>query len=230
MKKLLLLSGMMVFGIASINAAQKLTEEQRRKIEEVQRGKISQQKALARPAIYKMIDPLVEKRDWPAIFAMLDQMQGVIDVNEYRDGSWSLLYLAAFEDNFLAAKTLLEKYKANPNLKDHINTRLWDDGYSPFMFAIAASSSYGDLAMVKLFLQHGANPNYIVSDNKFSNGKTPFIIACESGDLALVKLLLQYKANPYLKAADGTDAFKAAKDHPEILNLLNKYNRPARAA
>jgi hypothetical protein len=230
MKKVCLLSGMMVLGIASIDAAQRLTEEERRKIELVQWEKLGQQEELARPAIYKMIDPLVEKKDWPAIFAILDQMQGTIDVNEYRragiDG-WLLLSKAVTDENFLAAKMLLEKYKANPNLKDSIKAfGLWNDGYSPFMYAVVA----GDLAMAKLLLQNKANPNFIISDNKFSKGETPLIFACRGGDLAMVQLLLQYGANMYLTAEDGTDAFKAAKDYPEILKLLNKHARPAKAA
>jgi hypothetical protein len=187
MKKVCLLSGMMVLGIASIDAAQRLTEEERRKIEKVQWGKIRQQKELARPAIYNMIDPLVEERDWPAIFSMLDQMQGVISVNEYRGAmGWPLLLMAVAERNFLVVKTLLEKYKANPSLQ--------------------------------------------VSNEPYK-GWTALEQAATKDDLAIAQLLLQYGANPYLKDAYGNDAFTYAKRYsPEILKLLQKYTRPAKAA
>ena len=187
MKKLHLLSGMIVLGaIASINASPVknpggLTAEQHQKIQNVQYGKISRQQELARPAVYKMIDPLVEARNWPAIFSMLDQMQGVISVNEYRtdfDAS-PLLVEAVIDQNFLAAKKLLEKYHANPNLTIG---KLNNAGYSPLMFAC----SLGDLAMVKLLLQHKADLNLATEW-----GQTAFTMAESYPEV--LELLNQYK-------------------------------------
>jgi hypothetical protein len=156
MKKLCLLSGLMLLGIASINAdiiiPGGLKEKHISKIEDVQHEKIKHQKELARPAVYKMLDPLVEKKDWPAIFAILDQMQRVIDVNEYRT-SWgsSLLAVAALSKNFLAVKTLLEKYNADSNVQA-------SSGISKGNTALMFACSNRDLVIVKLLLQYGANP------------------------------------------------------------------------
>jgi|SRR5579862_3978455 ankyrin repeat protein len=85
-------------------------------VEEVTYKTIGRQKELARPAIYKMIDPLVvykEVIDWPAVFSMLDSMQGAIGVNDYRTPSGdTLLKLAIEKKNFAAVKALREKYGA----------------------------------------------------------------------------------------------------------------------
>jgi hypothetical protein len=78
-----------------------------------------------RSAPYQMIDAVISRSpaspDWPAIFAILDRMQGVINVNEYRtkgSAGLTLLGLALLGRNpsFLVVKTLLEKYKADPNV------------------------------------------------------------------------------------------------------------------
>ena len=182
MKKLCLLSGMIVLGFAGIKASQKLTEEQRQKIEQVQWGKIGRQQDLARPSVYKMLDALIvgkEKNiDWPVVFALLDSMQGVIGVHDYftpQVGSeydeFSLLALACDTNNLLAAKTLLEKYKVNPNR----------DPYTPLMLACEK----GYLAMVGLLLKHGANPS-----QKDPEGKNSFVYA--KGKPAILDLLYKY--------------------------------------
>jgi len=105
------------------------------------------QQGKERSASYKMMDVLVDKNDWPALFEFLDRMQGVIDVNEYRLGyGGTLLAKAVLERNFLAAKTLLEKYKANPNLVG------WKGLFNP----IVNATLLGDDAMVALLRQYGA--------------------------------------------------------------------------
>ena len=139
MKKLCLLSGMIVLSVVGINASQKLTEEQRRNIEQVQWGKIERQRQLARPAIYTMVDASIKEEpasgridengqwveetpekvvvDWPAVFRIIDSMRGTINVNEYNTPLFndSLIWIAVEQGNALATKMLLEKYKANPN-------------------------------------------------------------------------------------------------------------------
>src|SRR4030095_8631764 len=140
MKKLYLLSGTLLLGIfASINAME------------------------SRPEIYGIIDSLVpeyepfgaswrlaSKVDWPAVFVNLDLMKDTIAVNEYRSlNNETLLCRAVWGLNFLAAKTLLEKYKANPNL-------LCGKAKNTALYLAVIKR---DVLMVKLLLMHGANPN-----------------------------------------------------------------------
>ena len=116
-----------------------ISEKRRQQIENVQWGKIQRQRELARPSIYRMVDALIKEEyatgrmdengqyietpekvvvDWPAVFAVIDSMQGTIDVNEYTTPLLNdfLIWVAVGQGNFLATKTLLEKYKANPNI------------------------------------------------------------------------------------------------------------------
>lgn len=85
-------------------------------VEEVTYKTIARQEELARPAIYKMIDPLVvykEEIDWPAVFSILDSMRGTISVNDYRTPNGdTLLKLATDKKNSVAANRLREKYGA----------------------------------------------------------------------------------------------------------------------
>ncbi len=145
MKNLYVLSGMIALGsIAGLNAMKRVKDEH--------------------PAAYQMIDALIpEDRpfaeiDWPAIFKILDLMVGVIDVNEYREklNGETLLILAIQGKKLLAAKTLLEKYKANPNLPNIFpNIPMSDNkGTNPLTFACFAD----DLPMAKLLLHYGADP------------------------------------------------------------------------
>ncbi len=136
MKKLCLLSGMMAFSLVvnaditnnqgNLKTPGNITEEERQKIEQVQWGKITRQEELARPATYKMLDSLIrplsvsglreeEVVDWTTVFAILDSMRGVIDVNEYCTPLRNtLLGLAAEEENIPVIRILCEKYNANP--------------------------------------------------------------------------------------------------------------------
>lgn len=178
MKKSYLLLGMIVVGsVAGLNAMQNLTQEQIEEIKNVQGGKVYKQYLLARPPVYKILDELTSpegtgklevesKIDWPSVFRIIDSMQGVIDVNEYRTRQMGLTLLerAADAGNLLAAKTLLEKYKANPNLtarKPHMR------GMPIPPNALMMASSKGDLAMVGLLLKHGADPS--ITDINGSN-------------------------------------------------------------
>jgi hypothetical protein len=190
MKKLHLLSGMIALSaIAGINAdiinaenfkkPGSITEEQRRKIEDVQWAKIQRQQQLARPAIYKMVDALIKEEyasghideagkfiedtpyrvvvDWPAVFAILDKVPA-IGVNEYATygSSEPLLWIAVAQGNFLAAKTLLEKYKANPNFGQCTNDHADNEKCNRNRTLLVLAREKGDLTMAILLRQHGA--------------------------------------------------------------------------
>jgi hypothetical protein len=130
MKKSFLLSGIIVLNICGTIAAAESN----------------------RPATYRMIDVVLAdtpRVNWNAVFAILDTMKGTISVNEYSNKKgMSLLHIAVIKRSLLAAKELLEKYKANPNLQDSF-------GNTPLIFA---SSEKGDVPMVKLLLKYGADP------------------------------------------------------------------------
>lgn len=77
-----------------------------------------EQEEYRRPEIYQLLDSLTIPAtgiNWSAVFAILDEMQGTIDVNEYTTTmDETLLVAAVSENNFLAAKTLLDKYHLTP--------------------------------------------------------------------------------------------------------------------
>lgn len=173
MKKVYLLSGMCcLFALAiNINAAQKLSEKQRMRLETAQGKKSEHQRELARPPVYKMIDAAIEeeynvefdsegnmirkdilKVDWQAIFKILDSMRGVIGVNEYRTwlSNLPLLWIAVKQKNLLAVKTLLEKYKANPNFST------WVPDFEDDMTSLMLARKLGDTTIVNLLIKYGA--------------------------------------------------------------------------
>ncbi len=186
MKKLCLLSGMIALvAVAHINGdvtyPGNLKEKHIQRIEDVQREKIKRQKQLARPPIYRMVDALIKEEyaswhyddngqwveapakivvDWPAVFRILDSMPGVIDVNEYAtyENQDPLLWVAVEQKNFLAAKTLLEKYHADPNFGkctgEHGKNEKCNMNDSLLMLA----REKGDVQMGILLTQHGAHP------------------------------------------------------------------------
>jgi hypothetical protein len=187
MKKLCLLSGIMVLGMAGINASEirktpgNIKESRRQKIEDVQWEKIKRQKQLARPSIYTMVDALIEEEyahghldengqwiedvpaktvvDWPAVFRILDKMKGTIDVNEFFtfDNQDSLLWVAVEQGNFSVAKTLLEKYKADPNFGSRCdNKHGQNEKCNMNRTLVALAREKKDLPMAMLLRQYGA--------------------------------------------------------------------------
>jgi len=183
-KKLHLLLGTMILSIASVNAAQRLTEEQRAKLEVVHMKKAKRQRKLARPSVYKMVDAAIKEYgiqladhyageqgeevliarpiiiNWPAVFSILDSMRRVISVNEYRtfEHNFPLLYIAIKEGDISKAKTLLEKYKANPNaLVFELPYRMADlDDDTKDITLLEVARKQRDNEMVNLLLKYGA--------------------------------------------------------------------------
>jgi len=78
----------------------------------------------------------------------------------------------------------------------------------------------GHLEVVKLLLEHGADPNV-----KNRDGKTPLHNAASEGHLEVVKLLLERGADPNVKDDDGnTPLHNAAwRGHLEVVKLLLEH-------
>jgi|GEM_PF-5125338 ankyrin repeat protein len=120
-----------------------------------------------------------------------------------------------------AVQTLLEA-GADPN----IGSRFQE---SPLIRTVYLSSSTPrqevQLALAKLLLEHGANPN--ASD---IDGRTPLIVAITShAPVEMVKLLLEAGANPRQTMRNGAGVFDflGKGTHPAVTALLQPYRAPS---
>ena len=82
---------------------------------------------------------------------------------------------------------------------------------------IEAAVESGNIEMVSILLESGANPNIIGS-----KGSTPLQRASKNGHIAIVEKLIKYKADPNQVAIDGATALMLASNynHLDILNIL----------
>ncbi|MBS1953333.1 MAG: ankyrin repeat domain-containing protein [Cyanobacteria bacterium SZAS-4] len=74
--------------------------------------------------------------------------------------------------------------------------------------------------IVELLLKAGADPN---QTNVYK--QTAINKACRFGQLGIVELLLKYGANPNLRDISGDTAFDEAKEHTEILKVLEPFRK-----
>lgn len=148
-----------------------------------------------RDPLFTLLDPVVgnsalgEPSNWDAIFSLLQKLSPdtktiAFTVNEYLSQQGFTLLCHAIEDNnFLAVKTLLENFYANPNRKNALT------GMTPLMFA--CKDGYAEIAL--LLLQHGADP--LIQNN---NGNDSFFFAetyvkYNKYDDTILRLLQSYK-------------------------------------
>ena len=146
------------------------------------------------------------------------------DVNQTTEYGWTPLLTAVNNRNYQLAKLLLDN-GANPNLANK-------GGWTPLYIATDNRNIEGGdypvpkadldhLALIRLLLEKGADPNARVKDNTltrtiftmqwfYENGATAFIRASQSSDTALMKLLLDFKADPKALTAQGDNALTAS--------------------
>lgn len=89
-----------------------------------------------------------------------------------------------------------------------------DRHYSPLMDA----AQKGDLAMVELLLENGANPNLTSKD-----GQTALIVCAGRGDYAMAAVLVRYGADPEIKDQLGMSALGYARlfNNEKMMELFN---------
>ena len=137
------------------------------------------------------------------------------------DGS-SALVVAVINGRYEAAAVLLE-YGADPNadaqgwtpLHQLIWTRRPSMGRGRFP---VPTGNISDLELVKLLVQHGANPNARQKDEPADRnrnvlnrlGATPFLLAAKAADAEMMRVLLASGADPLLKTEEGATPLMAA--------------------
>jgi hypothetical protein len=139
----------------------------------------------ARPQVWKILDAVLPTsrldpvKDWAAVFKLLDEMKGIINVNEYRTVYYptTLLTLAVERNLFAVAQLLLEKYGANPSANN--NT------------ALIQACATGDIPMIQLLMQHGANP--YLKDRHSGVDAFEFVRFFQKNNPAILKILNEYK-------------------------------------
>jgi ankyrin repeat protein len=143
------------------------------------------------------------------------------DVNAKDPEGTTALVFAIINAHHDVAALLLEK-GADPNAADETGMAALyaavDLNTLPYMHGRPAPKPSGELStvdLVKLLLEHGADPNQTLKTpllrrhNNASNqalgaGTTPLMRAAKSGDVALMKLLLEKGADPKLAQKNGT--------------------------
>ena len=94
-------------------------------------------------------------------------------------------------------------------------TKITKDGSTALMYA----THRGDIDIVRLLLERGADPNKQTKD-----GWTPLMYATEKGNIDIVRLLLENGADPTKRTKDGWTAKELARldrKHMEIFSLLH---------
>ena len=152
--------------------------------------------------------------------ALLD---GGAQVNETTTYGWTPLLTAVNNRHYQLAKMLLE-YGADANIANK-------GGWTPLYLATDNRNIEGgdypvrqpdmdSLEIIKLLLDHGADPNAKVKDNTltrtiftmqwfYEDGATAFVRAAQSSDTALMQLLLDYGADAFAQTANGDNALTA---------------------
>lgn len=124
------------------------------------------------------------------------------------------IHIACEYKDLASAKLLLDKGEANSC------ARVFNEfGQTP----LGVAAAVGDIAMVKLLLQHGFPVDLC---DAITASSTPLQLAIEEGHFNLVKVLVENGADKNLNHGLGRSPFQMAKDNPELQELLNSPARP----
>jgi uncharacterized protein len=130
-------------------------------------------------------------------------------VNAYAADGFQALGLACFLGHFETAEYLV-KAGASVNSASHNDLKV-----APIQSAVAG----GHLKIVKMLLDHGANPNILER-----GGYTPLHAAAQNGDIEMIRILLYGGADLTIKGDDGKLAMDVAMDagHEKATILLGE--------
>jgi len=125
-------------------------------------------------------------------------------INEINQHGFSPLILACYSENIEIVIFLIDN-KVDLNFLSLEGT------------ALMAATVKGNLKIVELLLENGANPDLTNED-----GISALMYAIQFKNISIVKLLLKYKANKLLLDKEGKSAFEYAvfTEKEEIINLL----------
>ena len=163
-----------------------------------------------------------------------------------KDGWTALMYAARFQNNIELTNTLLSSgadpkihnkygssamqlassYSNNPAILKRILEELKEDSTEVFKSFILAITAGGNnpvtqIGKLKVFIEHG------VPVNRFYEGKTPLMYACEFATTTeVIKLLLDNGAMTKVRTGDGKTAFNFAElnthlEHNDVYWSLN---------
>ena len=115
----------------------------------------------------------------------------------------------------------LIKAGADPNTIYPTRGRSYDRDVPAFFAVVSHGCS---LKLIKVMLEHGANPNFLDDRGRghaaCQNQKSPFMLACATGDLTLMQLMLDYGADINLRNRAGTCPLIGAPRSPEMFDFL----------
>jgi ankyrin repeat protein len=144
----------------------------------------------------------------------INELQYVLDlgadINAIDHVGTSALSSAAYEGHVEEAKFLL---RSGLDLERHGGK------------ALQIAARRGQMEMVRLLVEEGANINYQVFHEHADKSATPLHNAALFGHLPIVKYLLEHGADPTLKDYYGDRAFSNAKrqKYTEIMKLIAAY-------
>ena len=127
--------------------------------------------------------------------------------NDCGDADADSLFDAVVTGDLAEVKRLVVSCGVDPNVKDN-------DGRTP----LHRAAKRGHVDIVKLLLEHGANPN--IQENKY--GYTPLHVAVKNCHVDVVRVLLEHGADPTIRDNEGRTPLDYGSDCEEIIEELRR--------
>jgi ankyrin repeat protein len=141
----------------------------------------------------------------------------------------------AVDANDVDVAAVLFDAGADPNLPVYDENPQYsaEDGFTLLHRALRAYADRADPTIIRLLLEHGADPNFRDGDNYFGDGRseyggeTALTIAARQGYLSVVRLLLEHGADTMLPRADGAFPADIARQSgfPAIAKLIDQVRK-----